>query len=186
VKTGEEPREKKRPKPVTVAIDSMIVIYAGLAPSKVASRPAELDELSVRSKLLLHQLLRRKATILLPAVAVSELLVPVPTAQRGTLVAALMKSFVCPPFDLEAAAIAADLWSRHREGRKDLQYGSRQVLRADAMIVSSARAAGATEFYTHDRKCRALASLVMTANDLPTPHELEDQFLADDIRRGDA
>ena len=36
------------------------------------------------------------------------------------------------------------------------------------MIVASAKAAGATEFYSHDQKCRNLAGLVMTARDLPT------------------
>ena len=86
--------------------------------------------------------------------------------------------------DLEAAAIAADLWSRHKEAPKDQQYGRRQVLRADAMIVASVCAAGATEFYSHDRRCRALASLLMAARDLPTD-DPEDMFLKDDIRRGD-
>jgi hypothetical protein len=122
----------------------------------------------------------------LPTVAISELLVLVAKAEKGALIAALTKMFVCPPFDLAAAAMAADLWSQHKELPQDLQYGSRQVLRADAMIVASVRAAGAMEFYSHDRQCLALASLVMTAHDLPTPHELEDQFLAGDIRRGDA
>jgi hypothetical protein len=53
------------------------------------------------------------------------------------------------------------------------------------MIVATVRAAGAMEFYSHDRQCLALASLVMTAHDLPTPHELMDQYVASDIRAGD-
>jgi hypothetical protein len=36
------------------------------------------------------------------------------------------------------------------------------------MIVASAKAAGATRFYSHDTECRALASLIMTSYDLPT------------------
>ena len=41
------------------------------------------------------------------------------------------------------------------------------------------------EFYSHDRDCRALASLVMTSHDLPTC-DPQDMFLLDDIRRGEA
>jgi hypothetical protein len=169
---------------VSVGIDSMVLIYAGYVASKAGPRSPEFEDLSVRAKLLLHQLTRQKATIVLPTVAISELLVPVPKAQKGALIARFTKMFVCPPFDLEAAAIAADLWLRHKEAPKDQQYGRRQVLRADAMIVASVCAAGATEFYSHDRRCRALASLLMAARDLPTD-DPEDMFLKDDIRRGD-
>ena len=49
-----------------------------------------------------------------------------------------------------------------------LQYDSRDVLKADAMIIGTAKAAGATIFYTHDARCRALAQLVMKVEDLPT------------------
>jgi len=114
------------------------------------------------------------------------LLVPVPKAQKGALIAALTEKFVCPPFDLAAAAIAADLWSQYKELPQDMQY-SRQVMRADTMIVASARAGGATDFYSHDQKCQALAKLLlMTAHDLPTgAGDLEAQFLMSDIRQGD-
>jgi len=169
---------------VIVGIDSMILVYAGFVPLKPGKRAADFEDLCVRSKLLLHQIERRKGTVLLPTIAISELLVPVPKAQQGELIAALTKKFVCPPFDIMAAAIAADLWSRHKRLPQDQQYGSRQVLRADAMIVASACAAGATDFYSHDGNCRALASLVMTPHDLPTS-DPEDMFLEGDIRRGD-
>jgi len=170
---------------VSVGIDSMILVYAGFVPSKAASRGADFENLRVRSKLLIHKMAERDEVVFLPTVAISELLVPVPSAQRGPLIAALTEKFVCLPFDLRAAAIAADLWSRHKELPQDQQYDSRHVLRADAMIVASVHAAGATEFYTHDRKCLALARLVMTAHDLPKPHELGEQFLASDIREGE-
>lgn len=166
-----------------VGIDSMVLVYAGLVPRKSANAPKPPQELIVRAKVLLH--MHGKGTIVLPTVAVSEILVPVPTSQKGALVAALSKKFVCPPFDLPAAAIAAELWSQHKSLPKDLQYGSRHVLRADAMIVASAKAAGATEFFSHDRKCRALADLVMTARDLPK-RDPDNMFLLSDIERGDA
>jgi predicted nucleic acid-binding protein len=100
------------------------------------------------------------------------------------LVAQIAGRFVCPSFDLPAAAIAADLWSRHKQLPSDLKYDSRHVLRADAMIVATAKAAGATDFYSCDKKCRALADFVMAAHDLPTRDE-NDMFLVDDLRRGE-
>jgi len=165
----------------------MILIYAGIVPSKSAGKKsAQLEELQVRSKLLLHQLARQQAPIFLPTIAVSELLVPVPATHRGALIATLTERLVCPPFDLHAAAIAAELWVQHKNLPADLRYDDRQVLKADAMIVASAKAAGATAFYTHDKKCRALARLaVMSDRDLPT-HDPDDMFILEAIRRGEA
>jgi len=167
-----------------LGIDSMILIYAEIVPSKRTTRSSDFDDLRVRSKLLLHMAARKKDTILLPTVAISELLVPVSKLQRGALIALLQQKFVCPPFDLPAASIAADLWSQHKKLPQDLQYDKRHILRADAMIIASVLAAGAAEFYSHDERCRALANLVMTAHDLPT-NDPEDMFLKGDIARGE-
>ena len=170
---------------MSVGIDSMILIYAGLAPVKAGgAQSEEYADLCVRAKLLMHRLAREKVTVLLPTVAISEVLIPVPKSQKGALIAAIQKRFVCPPFDVAAASIAADIWSEHKKLPQDVQYCSRQVLRADVHIVASIYAAGGREFYSHDEKCRALASIVMKSYDLPTG-DPEDMFLMDDIRRGD-
>ncbi len=166
-----------------VGIDSMILVYAGFVPSNPGKRAADFEQLQFRSKVLLHQIVQGKGTIVLPTIAISEILVPVPKPEQGPLIALLTEKLFCPPFDVRAAALAADLWSRSKKLPQDQQYGSRHVLRADAMIVASAHAAGATEFNSHDRKCRALASLVMTAHDLPT--HSEDLFLPGAIQRGE-
>jgi len=52
------------------------------------------------------------------------------------------------------------------------------------MIIASAKAAGATEFYTSDQRCRKLAGLVMVGKDLPK-RDPDDMFLENDIRRGE-
>ena len=169
---------------MTAGIDSMILVYAGVVPTGSRKDSRDTEDLQVRSRLLLRQLGREKSPVILPTVAISELLVPVPKAEKGALIAALTEKFLCPTFDVKAAAIAADLWSQHKKLPQDQQYKSRHVLRADAMIVASASAAGATDFYSHDGKCRALASLVMNAHDLPT-NDPDDMFALEDIRRGD-
>ncbi len=164
-----------------IGIDSMVLVYAGVVPRKSGKLSKKLEELRVRSTLLLH--MHSKDIIVLPTIAISELLVPVPTAQKGVLISQLSSRFLCPPFDMSAATIAAEVWSQHKKLPSDLQYTNRHILRADAMIVASAKSAGATEFYSNDKKCRALADLVMTGCELPT-RDPNDMWLANDIRRG--
>lgn len=167
---------------MNVGIDSMVLIYAGIVPRKSEKgKAAHTTALATKAKLLLHML--RNDTVILPAVAVSEILVPVPSTNRGILTAKLASMFVCPSFDLPASAIAAELWAKHKK-LKPSQHRQRQVLRADAMIVASAKAAGATLFYSHDKKCRQLASQIMEARDLPH-RDPTDMFAVKDIERGE-
>lgn len=161
-------------------IDSMVLIYAGVVPTKKGTKIN--PDLQTHAKILLHKL--RNDTIVLPTIAVSELLVPVPPAQQGLLIASLSKRFFCPNFDMPAASIASQLWASHKKIDTQLQYKSRHVLRSDAMIIASAKSAGATDFYSHDKKCRALAKCVMKAFDLPTS-DPTDMFLKGDIERGE-
>jgi hypothetical protein len=169
----------------TVGIDAMILVYAGIVPSK-ALGASQLADLHVRAMMLLDQLARDDALVILPTVAIAELLVPVPPADSGLLIRALAEQFICPTFDLPAAAIAANLWAEHKKLPRDQQYKDRHVLKADAMIIASAKAAGATDFYSNDQNCRKLAGLVMGAHGLPTKaRDLEDVFVEADIKSGE-
>jgi len=152
---------------VIAGIDSMVLIYAGKVPRNQSALSRKDAELSVRAKILLRELSDKKATIVLPTIAIAELLVPVPSGQKSQLLSELQKVFACRPFDLPATAIAADLWSRYKQLPQDQQYESRDILKSDAMIVATAKAAGATVFYSHDGRCRKMASLVMVSRDLP-------------------
>lgn len=166
------------------AIDTMILVYAGLAPAKSATAK-QFAQLSARAKLLILMLAQKRETIVVPTIVVSELLVPLPQDLHGRFIAEFQKRFICPPFDLHAAEIAAVLWSKHAKLPQDQQYTQRKLLKADVMIVASAKAAGATDFYSHEKACRTLASQVMQAHDLPK-RDPNDMFLLDDIERGEA
>ncbi len=153
----------------TVGIDAMILVYAGIVPSKDASPAGSpLAILKLRAQMLFDHFSRDDATIVLPTIAISEVLVPIPAAESGLFIQALAENFLCPAFDMHAADIAAKLWAKHKQLPQDQQYKDRHVLKADAMIVASALAAGATEFYSNDRNCRTLAGLVMESRGLPT------------------
>jgi hypothetical protein len=112
----------------------------------------------------------QKEKIVVPTVMVSELLLGVDPKRHGDYVAALQQRFFCPPYDLRAAALAAELWLHHRGLPKDQQM-QRSVLKADVMIVATAKVAGAAVFYSHDGKCRSLANRAgMSGQDLPVNH----------------
>ncbi len=169
-----------------VGIDSMILIYAGKVPRKQSPLSKKDAELSIRAKILLRELaeLKEKMTIILPAIAVAELLVPVPSGQKSQLLAELQRVFVCRPFDLPATVIASELWSRYKELPQDQQYENRDTLKSDAMIVATAKAGGATDFYSHDARCRKMASLVMVSHDLPKKGST--LFVEGEVRRGES
>lgn len=166
---------------MNVGIDSMVLIYAGLVPAK-GKIPNKRSELTVRAKLLLHR--AKSDVIILPTIAMSEVLIRVPASRKGLLVSKLSDLFVCATFDLRAAAIAAELWANHNKLPKNQKYDSRHTLRADTLIVATAKSAGASVFYTHDSKCRALAGTVMEGRDLPTS-DPDDMFARGDIERGE-
>lgn len=162
----------------------MILVYAGVVPSKGLNEQRE--ELRIRAVRLLDELDHDGVTVILPTVAIAELLVPVPASDTGKLIKELTRRFVCATFDLQAAAIAATIWAEHKKLPRDQQYKDRTALKADAMIVACAKAAGASVFYSHDRGSRAIAKIVMDTEDLPTRAEnLEQIFVESDIRRGE-
>lgn len=165
---------------MTVGIDSNILIYAGVVPRTAANSSKEQEALTRRAKILLHDL--RKEQVVLPMLAIAELLIPVPKAQHGAIIGALRDIFFCPDFGDQAASIAAELWARYKGVPADRRYENRHVMRADAKIIATAKAAGATVFYTNDDNCRTLADLVMKGK--PLPKESKELFIDEILKDG--
>jgi predicted nucleic acid-binding protein len=154
---------------VSVTLDTMGMIW-GLKLSK-NPRPAtvnpRVDEMERRVAILLDELEEDGEEIVVPNIIVSELLVGIPAADHGKFVAELQNRFFMPTYDLRAAVIAASLWQQHRVLPKGKQI-ARTTLKADVMIVATAKAAGVTDFYSDDEKARALATLAgLAAHDFP-------------------
>jgi predicted nucleic acid-binding protein len=157
---------------MTAALDTMTMIWGlqGIEPRGGNPRQKNLTEMQQRSVILLDMLDEKNETIIVPSVMVAELLVKVEIADQGNYLAELQKRFFIPLFDLPASALAASLWLRHKGLPKDEQI-TRTTLKSDVMIVATAKVAGASTFYSNDRKCRKLASLAgMEALDLPISH----------------
>jgi hypothetical protein len=156
---------------VSVALDTMVLIWALRKDPKKGKLTDHDAEMLRRSRILLRDLDEKKQIVILPAVAVAELLCPIDPKEHGKFIAVLTQRFFCPPFDIRAASLAAELWQYHR-GLPATEQISRTVLKADVLIISSAKVGGASTFYSHDAKCRKLAAHAgLKARDLPTHSE---------------
>lgn len=154
-----------------VGIDTMVLIWGYREWPTRSGTSDSVREMQVRSRLLLRDLSDQKATIVLPTVAISELLCRVASTNQAAFLEELNRRFFVKSLDLMAATLAAELMVRHL-ALPEADRLARKVLKADALIVATARSVGAGEFYSHDRACRALASSAgMIARDLPTHSE---------------
>lgn len=147
-----------------VAIDSMTLVWGIRRVGKEAEK--------LRAAYLFAQLEQECAKIIVPAVVVSEFLCGVNPDDRDRVAATISERFSVPPFDIRCAKMAADLFMDQKIARKMNQPHARKCLRADALIVATAKAAGARIFYSDDKACRSMANKVMTARELPDqpPH----------------
>ena len=152
------------------AIDAMIVIWGLKQGHYKGRRPTTQDvgEMRRRAVILLDELHEAKEEVIIRAVAVAELLLGIEPKNHGLFVAKLQENFRLPPFDLAACSLASRLWQTARELPKDQQQ-ERVCLKADVMIVATAKVAGTTTFYSHEPKVRKIAEMAgMTPKDLPT------------------
>lgn len=160
------------------ACDSQTLMWAfpwAMTPAKKAKKSPAQDVADMRKRAgwLLKQFEEKEIDLYIPSVVVAELLAGVDPSKHGQLSAMFSERFFCPPFDSKAAALAAKLWQYERGlsgvgGLSESERSQRRVLKADMLIVASAKVAGATDFYSHDEKCRRLAKEAgMNPFDLP-------------------
>lgn len=169
---------------MSICIDAMILIWGFHKPHykpKAKPRNQDVGEMRRRSRLFLRTLEEEEETVMVPAIAVSEVLLGIPPKDHGDFIATLQESFFLPPYDLRAASLAARLWQETRELPKSEQP-VRSTLRSDVMIVATAKVAKAKAIYSHDENLRKLAVRAgMEAYDLPT--HSPNMFINEEIRR---
>jgi predicted nucleic acid-binding protein len=148
-------------------VDTNVLIYA----LRSVDPPShEVRERQKRSQLLIRALDDEGWQIVVPVVSLAELLVDVDSNRQNSVISEFQQRFLCQSFNPPAALWAARLWIQHRKLPKNQQL-KRTILKADVQIVASAKVGGATDFYSHDVKCRRLATLAgLSAHDLPMNH----------------
>lgn len=170
---------------MSASVDSMVLIYAGVAPQNPATLAANFKELKTKALILLHDIAEKQTPCIVSSIVLSELLIYVASSKRGAFSAEFSAQFVVAPFDFRAASIAADLWTAYK-ATTGLPKKDRVALRSDCLIVASSYAAGATDFFSHDANCRTFAKLAgMQAHDLPDiSQSMMDTWMAADIDAG--
>jgi len=149
-----------------VAIDTQTLIYALKKPKNEAER-----ELCRRSKLLFDAFADSGTQVIIPTVVIAEYLVGLDPARYGSFIAELQNRHICAPFDIRAACVAAELWRKHRRLPKRQQI-TRSTLKADVLVIATAKVAGADAIYSNDKKVRSLAEKTgLEGRGLPTHSE---------------
>jgi predicted nucleic acid-binding protein len=152
--------------PYIVAIDTQTLVWG------VRREGGSVDQLQ-RAKWLFELFTADNAQVLLPAIVISEYLIPAEKKSHPAIIDAINKRFLIKPFDIECASLAAELFKIGKPMRPSGVPMGREVLRSDTLIIATAKVHKAKVFYTNDNDCRALASRVMDARPLPNnSHEL--------------
>lgn len=114
-----------------------------------------------RIEFLIEELTTQKATIIIPAPALSEFLV-VAYPQGPDYIRTLTKSarFEIRPFDTMAAVEAAEMFRTFRTGgdKRGGATGDYQKIKVDQQIVAIAKSGGAERIYTADNGVRSIAT----------------------------
>ena len=156
-----------------VAFDS-VILGAYIHPQ--AAYPKAVDRVPERLEHLVESLVAARATIIIPAPALSEFLVLAGTDAPLYLTELTNNAvFVVEPFDLRAAVEAAESQIRAVAAidKKAGATGSWQKVKVDRQIVAIAKVHAVDELYTEDKDVRRLAEFdgitVKSVRDLPLP-----------------
>lgn len=133
-----------------VAVDTMTLIWG--------IRHDGPDTQCKRARWLFRKLDDEGAQVVIPSVSLSEYLVPLDPAKRSAVATQMSERFIVAPFDLPSSVLAATLFVEERGARKGNEPNARKVLRADCLIVATAKVHGATRFFSEDKECRSIAN----------------------------
>lgn len=156
-----------------VGIDSMVIIYAGLAPVIAENRDnPDFVLLKRRAISLIDRILQDNHQLAISTISIAEILQRVPVNQHPSLTQEFAKRFICAEFDIRAAANAAKICRENEQLIESLKSSDRKVVKADAMIIAPIHGVGAKKFYTHDKRCRNMATSLIEALDIPKAETL--------------
>jgi predicted nucleic acid-binding protein len=146
-------------------IDSNIIIW-GI--KKQASKGQE--EMIARAEQIFAKADELEDYILIPTVALSEILAPELPHIRAKYLEIFKKSFIVAPFDERAALKYAEIMHERFEEVKDLAASTntpRQKTKVDHMIIATALVHGATAIYSTDEGLRKFAKGLIDVRDVP-------------------
>jgi predicted nucleic acid-binding protein len=154
--------------PSIVAVDSMTLVW-GVRGDRTEGDGA--DEQRRNANWLLQLFSARKTQVIVAAVSVAEYLTPLASTKHRAAIDVLNQRCLIQPFTSDCAALAAELFSLGKKMRVGGVAGGRAILRADTLIIATARIHGAACLYTNDIQCRELANTIAPdfGRDIPVP-----------------
>lgn len=136
----------------TVCLDTNVL---GLAIRKV--NPGSSAELISRAGQFVLWLVHQPVQVIIPTIVIGEILTVVPPEEQGEVLGKIHRDWMTVSFDAKASVVFARMFGDGERKRlmRELQNGTtstRAKLKADLLIIATARAHGATTVYTHNIK----------------------------------
>lgn len=148
-----------------VCIDTQIIIWG-------VRRTADSgqEDMIPRAESLIQQLEENRANVIIPSVVLGELLMGIEDDDHARFLALINQRFRIVPYDAAASVLFARMWKawRNLNPVPDSEFRiTKAEMKADFMIVATARAKGADCIYSEDNKLRRFAEGNILVSGLP-------------------
>lgn len=139
-----------------IALDTNILIYASKQPHEADPRGFHQ---SARELILGFETQQKEKRVILPSLCLAEYLTQVPKSKRNAVLKSLESWSFIAGFDAKAANITADMmrdvfedWKKEKVNQPESDYAqrSRQIIKSDVIVLTTAVAHGGTILYTTD------------------------------------
>lgn len=149
-----------------VCLDTSIVIWG----VQRISKSTQAHEIT-KAKALIEQLEKEKTIIMIPSIVLGEFLLGIEVKDHMAVIRQFSRKFMLAPYDAQAAATFANIWDVRKNDLPQLASDpdkTRQMLKADCMIVATAYARNAVCIYSHDPHIKAFAQGFIDVFELPS------------------
>lgn len=149
-----------------VCLDTQIIQWGLL---KIAHDQPTKEMIPLASAFL-DWLDKQKCNVIIPTLVVGELLLPVDPIEYAAALTEFSTKWMVVDYDLRAARFFAQMTHDRavKDVRKELQRANHNVtrshLKADMMILATARAYGADQIYSHDNKFIGICKMYLSAD----------------------
>lgn len=150
-----------------VCLDTNVLIWG----VKQQFTPGQ-EHMIERTARFIRHLDKKGVTCVVPAIVISELLMPLPLSEHMPFIAMVSTSFTVPSFNAVTASFLSKIW-QSKKGQVDIK---REEIKFDAMIVATALAARATCIYSNDPHIAEIALGHLDCKDIPEMPEQERFF----------
>ncbi|NJL57616.1 PIN domain-containing protein [bacterium] len=148
-----------------VCFDTHVIIW-GIKREATAGQEGKIAQ----AESLISSCEENKINIMIPSIVFAEVICNLDSKLQNELSAVMTRRFIIPPFDTRAALYFAQMWKEAWGRRKGLDENirvSREHMKADLMIIATARSNGAYCIYSEDASLKLFACDYIDVKPLP-------------------